>query len=679
MPVPKSHCTDDVSWLRKEDSVRTQEFQKYWEINPKGATMKTENRFITCLLALVFTTAMALSGMVMPASGATTPGIPGYQENSDTSNVFELDRNAVDDDSVAGEGISKDDDWSNVLNSGGATHGDFSIITRTQCTGSACNSAWPGVLVDPFNASIFVQGSKDLSNITSWVCRDQSAPDKDELNDAFAVAYNINGDLVVFLGADRYDNAGTATMGFWLLQADIAPPACIPAGDGKFRNSLGAAVSHSVGDLLIVADFTNGGAIGTVRVFEWVGSGGSEGSLDLLFEADPTKPNYDPKIDCAYAGNTLGDICGTINQVATTSPWNYVPKGANADSDFIQFGFMEIGVNLTRVFSNLGGEVPCFSTFVAETRSSSEPNAAQKDFVMGSFNVCSIGVNKVCGRNTPNLSVNPIQFVYDVGGCLDNTGSGSVSNFGLTDLPAFDASTLKFYKPASKPSNSDCESIAALEAAVAGLSPISTSTILQPGDRVVWLAKFTSTSNGPSDTVTATAQGSGGATIEPATDTATCPAATFNPKIKVTKSCTSFLDDIGSSLVAKVTISGYVCNIGDVPLNSVTVVDSTFGGNPGNIPTPILNAGTLPKNTCPFGTVGCSPDCTGSSAQTYSFTYTPNTIPTTPQGVAQRFIFKDDVTATGTPPTGAGSQQSDTAHAECALCPGCGELACPAP
>ena len=56
---------------------------------------------------------------------------------------------------------------------------------------------------------------------------------------------------------------------------------------------------------------------------------------------------------------------------------------------------MEIGVNLSHIFAEQGSEVPCFSTFLAETRSSDEPNAAQKDMVMGSFNVCGIGVTNL--------------------------------------------------------------------------------------------------------------------------------------------------------------------------------------------------------------------------------------------------------------------------------------------
>ncbi len=637
--------------------------------------MKTTGGILKIVGLPILAAVLALIMTAMPAAGATTPGIPGYHANSDATNIFELDGNAT----YAGSG--KSDDWNNILNTGGATHGDFGIVARSRCIGTSCDSAWPGVLVDPYGTSIFVQGSKDLSDITSWSCRDQAAPDKDELSNAYAVAYDYNGDLVVYLGTDRYSNSGTATMGFWLLQAAIAQPNCLPGGDGKFENDAGTAVKHAVGDLLVVADFTNGGAIGTVRLFEWVGSGGSDGTLNKLFEAVPGTSTYDPNIDCTNSGNGAGDICGTINQVAVTSPWTYIPKGASGDSDFIKFGFMEVGVNLSRVFRNLGSDVPCFSTFVAETRSSAEPNASQKDFVLGSFNVCAINVSKKCSNNTPNLTANPVTFTYDVGGCFDNTGFGSVHNFNLSDSPtAFDTNTLKFYGPFSKTVITDlmCANLGALKTAVSGLTPISTSSTLAPGDRVVWLANFTSTSNGGTDTVTGTAQGSGGATISDVTAQATCPSATFNPHIKVTKNCTATLEDTGSQLVAKVTISGYVCNTGDVPLSSVTVNDSTTGGNPGDIPTPILSVTSLQANPTPGASADCSSTAgSGKWWKSYLYKYTPNTIPTTPQGVAQRYVFKDDVTASGTPPTGTGTAQTDTAHAECALCPGCNDLVNP--
>ncbi|MCM2357545.1 MAG: hypothetical protein NDI77_05305 [Geobacteraceae bacterium] len=607
-------------------------------------------------LSFGFALVLAAGSLVAPAY-AIDPGVPG--------NVFELDRNATD------EGANTKDDWANVLFKGpNIVNGD--IIATTLCSNGHCDQDWPGVLPDPPGISLFVQGSKDTLDITDWSCRDQKAPDKDELTNAYAVAYKVpnNGgnDLIAFFGADRFDNAGTATMGFWLLQASIPQPACLPTGDGRFLDALGSPAVHAVNDLLVVADFTNGGAIGTVRVFKWVGSGGSDGALDKLFDSQGS-----PNVDCFNA--PAGDICGTINQGPTASPWTYIPKGVATDSPFITFGFMEIGVNLSRVFQ---GTVPCFSTFVAETRSSAEPNASQKDFVMGSFNVCGIDVSKDCTNNQANVDVTPIQFSYDVGGCITNTGFGSVTDFALSDSPD-PLTNLKFYRPNSgfEPDATACESYGTLKAIVdaGNATEINSSASIAPDERIIWLASFTSTVNGQHDTVTATARsGSGGPVLTPATDDAFCPSRQFNPGIDVEKDCTVLLQDAGSQLVVKSRITGFVCNTGDVPLDNVTVVDSTAGGPPGSdIPNPILGPISLPRQAN-YPTVDCTatigdPPTPNPSVVFYDVTYTPDTLPTGAN--AARFTFSDQVTATGTPPAGAGTTRTDTDSAECSLCPEC--------
>ena len=101
--------------------------------------------------------------------------------------VFELEGDATDDPAVAG------DDWSTVNFGGG------SAAART------------GVDADPAPRSIFTGGgSKDPIDISSWRYKDGSVPDKDDITNAYAAAYNVNGDLVIYFGADRYANDGDA-------------------------------------------------------------------------------------------------------------------------------------------------------------------------------------------------------------------------------------------------------------------------------------------------------------------------------------------------------------------------------------------------------------------------------------------------------------------------------------
>src|SRR5207302_1820809 len=68
--------------------------------------------------------------------------------------------------------------------------------------------------------------------------------------------------------------------------------------------------------------------------------------------------------------------------------------------------FLEEGVDLTAL--GLGG---CFSSFLAETRSSQSPTATLSDFVTGSFPLCSLaaapftGLSKIGDSTTYPLTV----------------------------------------------------------------------------------------------------------------------------------------------------------------------------------------------------------------------------------------------------------------------------------
>src|SRR6185503_676596 len=118
-------------------------------------------------------------------------------------------------------------------------------------------------------------GSKDNGDVSGWKCTSMSVPDKDDIEHAFAAIYPGPDGPLFYFGLDRFAVNGDAQVGFWLLQDSVS---CVaPASGSAFFSG-----HHQVGDLLILSDFTNGGVVSNIKVFEWVGSGGSDGPLDLV-------------------------------------------------------------------------------------------------------------------------------------------------------------------------------------------------------------------------------------------------------------------------------------------------------------------------------------------------------------------------------------------------------------
>src|SRR5918995_194537 len=78
---------------------------------------------------------------------------------------------------------------------------------------------------------------------------------------SFAARYtDDNGDELLYFGSDRFDNSGDAVQGFWFLQDEVTP---VGTNGGGFDGV------HINGDLLILSDFSNGGDVSTINVYEW--------------------------------------------------------------------------------------------------------------------------------------------------------------------------------------------------------------------------------------------------------------------------------------------------------------------------------------------------------------------------------------------------------------------------
>jgi hypothetical protein len=111
--------------------------------------------------------------------------------------------------------------------------------------------------------STFVQGAKDTDDVNEWHSAPGGIPPKDDIVNAYAAAYQVNGHLILTFGADRFANNGAAQLGFWFFQGQVSPPA--PNTTGLFSGA------HQVGDILALVNFTLGGGVPEIPVYRWIG------------------------------------------------------------------------------------------------------------------------------------------------------------------------------------------------------------------------------------------------------------------------------------------------------------------------------------------------------------------------------------------------------------------------
>jgi len=423
----------------------------------------------------------------------------------DNDGIFELDGNAV-------ESAAAGDDWSTVNGAGGEEFQQTGVIDDS----SAADDIFSG------------GGSKDGNDVTQWKRATRGTPDKDDITNAYAAAYVPDsgpraGHLVVYFGADRFDNSGDAQIGFWFFQKSVGPSA----------NGRAFTGSHTLGDLLVLSNFVNGGATSNIAVYEWVGSGGSDGAINLL----TTATSSGNAVCNPASGSIPADAACAITNPAdgATAPWPYLSK--DGTSTFPKVTFFEGGIDLTAI--GHGGE--CISTFIAETRSSQSASAVLKDVALGSFNTCGISITKSC---TANINTAGTGVTVNVTGQVCNIGPGQVTNLAITDSTG------------------------------ATLTPTSTTIGAkgQANECVSYSGSYPSASLANSDTATATVSASG--TSVSASATASCSAAP-GKSITISKSCdASTLVNTGGVVAVQINFSGTLQNTGDVQLSGVAVTDN---------------------------------------------------------------------------------------------------------
>jgi hypothetical protein len=392
----------------------------------------------------------------------------------------------------------------------------------------------PFPIQDPAPLTIFTTGgSKDINDVSKWRHKSGSVPDKDNILQAVAAALPLpnNGGEAIYFAATRFDNSGDAQIGLWFFQENVAPQP-----DGTF-----GPTNHIDGDLLLLVNFEGGGLVPTIQAYKWQGgvNGGPVLAGNLITGECGVGPN---------AGNF--DACAITNAAASNAPvsWNYVPKSGTAGV-FPPQTFFEGGVKLSAIF---GTNVPCFSSFLAETRSSSSITATLKDFAEGSFNLCKIAVSKVCDNPPPTVVNGGTAIQYTFSGMVTNNGAGTVYDVQVVDTPLNVTGT-------QNPAN-----------------PIPVAASIAPGASANWSATFvTSALTFTDQAVAQAASAPGGAKTVTDTTTATC-SGSVSSSISISKLCdpgTTLVVD-GGKVVVQVGVKGTVTNNGQSRLTNITLADN---------------------------------------------------------------------------------------------------------
>ena len=234
-----------------------------------------------------------------------------------------------------------------------------------------------------------VQGTADKLDFPSWVWKAQEVtPPKADIQWAYATPAVVNNDLVLFFGSDRAndDKAGSVNVGFWFLQGDVGPQSGGTFGPDK----------HKPGDLFVAAEIDSGGRVANIAVYKWDPS--AQKNLALQ-----TSGSYG---ECS--GGSLGSLvaCGIANNSSSiTTEW----RGTVASPYFF-----EGGINVSKLFS---GAVPCFSSFLSNTRSSFSVDASGQDVVGGQIDTC--GRIKISKTTVPSQSPS---FTFSTTGAAPVTG-----------------------------------------------------------------------------------------------------------------------------------------------------------------------------------------------------------------------------------------------------------------
>src|SRR6266567_831925 len=456
--------------------------------------------------------------------------------------VFELDGNIVKD-STSTFPI----DWNALFSSTGTT-----LTLPTGGIAASWVNDGPHSVVDQ---TTFTTGSKDILDIANagWQCTpSNNITPKDDILHAYSFAITPTfgpraGHLLIYGAFERFANNGAGDLGYWLLQdANV--------GCSSSKGAVSFSGAHTVGDILLVGEFSIGGSVTTLNAFKWVG--GTSPLLNMTSTG---------AADCQTAPSSA-NFCSRSNNAAQspiTTPWASQDK-TSGPNQLATAEFFEVGIDITGL---LGGNAPCINEFLFDTRTSPSLTATLMDYAEGALNTCPTS------HITTSVSPTPIV----IGGTATDTATVTLSSTTSTVSGTVD---FKVYGPVGA-NTPTCTTLAASFSGVPiGPSPSpasATSPSFTPAATgfYFWTATYNPASVRNGNTVSTTC-GDGGETLVVSTI----------PKITAfgfTNSPTNNDPTLGSgTVVYTITIHNY--GIVTVELNGTLQVSGTAtvtctGGN----------------------------------------------------------------------------------------------------